>query len=171
MRLSIMQKKSFNIFDFDCLISRYNFSHMLEIDRYGRGGTLYERWKKWAMMKHIATILIILFPSYLQSDSEFIIQKESMSADGSREVLGKSEVRKSKEKKYSQLHQELLEEYEHLMRCHAQCLRKIADAEEKCIDAFKKTIENSPKIAREHMRKERERLQKMCNTLEFLDFF
>jgi ElaB/YqjD/DUF883 family membrane-anchored ribosome-binding protein len=99
-------------------------------------------------------ILIILIPIFLLSQDDFVIQKKE-----------------DNEKKYSQLRDELIEEYERLLRCHGDCLRKIADAQGKCIDALKKTVEDVPKMTRERVKKERDRIKKLSDSLEAIDFF
>lgn len=116
-------------------------------------------------MKYINFIMLLLCMNIVCSSSDFIIDKKT----DDKNISGTAQ--KGKTEKYSQLHQELLEEYEWLMRCHAECLRKIADAQECCIDAFKKTIENSPKMSREQIKKEREHVQVVCNNLETISFF
>lgn len=91
----------------------------------------------------------------------FIIEKK----------VAPSDEKSSREKKYSELHADLIADYERLMRCHAQLLRDIADAQDKCIDSFKRAAENIPKMSRERVRKEHERLKKLCDSLENVCFF
>ena len=105
-------------------------------------------------------LLCLVMSSYLlapEDVSEFIIEKK----------IEKS----SDEKKYSELHQNLLEDYEQLLRQHTQLLHAIADAQEQCIDALRKTVENTPKMSRERIKKEHERLQKLCESLKTVSFF
>jgi hypothetical protein len=89
---------------------------------------------------------------------EFVIEKESVSKN-------------NKEKKYSELQEDLVIAYEELLRAQTQLLHDVADAQEQCLDALKKVVVNTPKMARVRIEKEVVRVNKQIESLKSVRFF
>lgn len=87
---------------------------------------------------------------------EFVVEKEKSS---------------SREKKYSELQEELVLAYEELLRTQTEQLHKLADAQEQCLDALRKAVINTPKMARVRVEKEIVRVNKQIASLEAVCFF
>lgn len=81
------------------------------------------------------------------------------------------EKKSSKEKKYSELQEDLILAYEELLRAQTQQLHELADAQEQCLDALKKVVVNTPKMARARIEKEVARVKAQIESMKSIRFF
>ena len=99
----------------------------------------------------------------------FLLSVATMQSDDF--IIEKKVEQTTHDKKYSELHDELLQMHEQVLRCQVQLLHDLADAQNSCMDALKKSAENMPKMSRERVVKEVKRLKTLCETLKSTHFF
>ena len=76
-----------------------------------------------------------------------------------------------KEKKYSEMQEELICALEEYMQSLTILLHKIADSQKKSIDELRKIVENRPKMSRARIEKELKKVKQLCESLISVDFF
>lgn len=82
------------------------------------------------------------------------------------------ETKKSdKEKKYSELQEDLVCALEEYMQTLTHVLHKVADSQKKSIDELRKVVENMPRMSRERIEKESKRLKQLNKSIELIEFF
>lgn len=79
--------------------------------------------------------------------------------------------RKNKEKKYSELYDELLESYKLLLLRYSQMIRDITHAQELCIEEIERLAQNMPKAPRKRLIRDLERVAELKKSSENCIFF
>lgn len=99
------------------------------------------------------------------------VSRSENQVDGAVDEFVVEEKKSNKEKKYSELQEDLVLAYEELLRAQTQQLHELADAQEQCLDALKKVVVNTPKMARVRIEKEVVRVNKQIESMKSARFF
>ena len=100
----------------------------------------------------------------------------SCSQESHREHAGEESfiietVRSTKEKKYSELQEDLVCSLEEYVRLLTDLLHNIADSQKKSMDELRRIIENTPKMSRVRIEKELKQLELLKKNIESIGFF
>lgn len=74
-------------------------------------------------------------------------------------------VKNVREKKYSEVHDELLEGYEKLLHAYSDVIRTLTYEQEDCMDRIRKLAQNIPKASRKHIEKELKKVESALDAM------
>lgn len=117
--------------------------------------------KRFALFQLAAFIVIMHYCMYADQDS-FVIAKNTVE-DTQKNAL--------REKKYSELQEDLICLYEEVLRLQIEKLHALAQAQNDCVNSLEKIIKNMPQMSRDRIKKEIMHMEKLKKEFKNMVFF